>query len=157
MKQPKCLHNAQTGRLKDGGEAADVKRRASLSGDEKNTAEIKGCAPGIHPRHWSFHHCCLHQEGKCLQFLVTYGVMNEGRQGGKIERGEWSEEEEEKTCGGEMGCYAEDNKSMNNGTIKGKEDDGVLCLRNRPLCRSKLQRCDLIIAPASGREGRGRP
>lgn len=85
----------QMGCLKDGGAVADVERSLSLSGDEKNTTEVKGCALGIHPRHQSFHHCCLYWEVKCLQLHVMYGVMNEGRQGGKLKCGELSEEEEE--------------------------------------------------------------
>lgn len=63
----------------------------------RSTAEIKGWAPGIHPHHRSFHHCCLFRDGNCLQFRVRYGVRNKGRQGRKIKRSELNEEEQKKT------------------------------------------------------------
>lgn len=57
-----------------GAAVAGAERSTSLSGDEKNRAELKGCTPGIYHRRWSFHHRCLYREEKCLQFLVTYGM-----------------------------------------------------------------------------------
>lgn len=121
---------------KDGGAVADVERSTSLTGDEKysRNKELRSEHSSPSPEFPSLLPLLAGQ-----LFTVPCEIWgNEWRLTGRGKNaGNWNKKK--KRPGGQMGCYAEDNKSLNNGIIKSKEGDRALRLRNRQLCRSNIR------------------
>lgn len=131
-KELECVHNGQMEHLKDGGAIADVEHSLSPRRDERYSRN-EGLRSGHSSPSPEFPSLLPLSEGICLQFRVRWRLT--GRDNKTVI---WMRREKKRPAG-QIGCYAEDNKSLNDGIIRSKEADRALRLRNRLLCRSNMR------------------